>query len=322
MCGCNPTVKLFTPYKNFSDEEFTNYCKSCYLGHKLDFEFTTTDKFDYAAVINSTNTNDNKFHEIYSNITKKNIIYFQWEPRSLLKIKSTVSFIKSYKSRFIKGFFLSEGLLGIVPCYKFINVNKIHNDRILGIISSKNRSKQHKNFNNKRSLVTKHLYKIPSFDHILTRPKPHRWFKKFKRAIISNKKDISNNIPWDVSKLASAATDEYFHKKFRLYLDYKYVITVESICEKNYITDKLIDTIMCECLCFYFGCPNAADFLDPRCFIQLDINDPVKSIKTIQKCIANNEWEKRLPYILKEKERIYNSMTIVNQINDVIRGDV
>jgi hypothetical protein len=87
-------------------------------------------------------------------------------------------------------------------------------------------------------------------------------------------------------------------------IPYKYSFSCENSFINGYVTEKLVDCIMTETLCFYYGAPNVAKFIDPHAYIQIDLKNWDIAIKTIQDAITNNEWEKRLPYIKKEKIKI------------------
>jgi hypothetical protein len=87
---------------------------------------------------------------------------------------------------------------------------------------------------------------------------------------------------------------------------YKYVFNAENHEIRNYYTEKLIDGILAECLVFYWGCPNIRDFIDPEAYVKLELDDFEKDFQTIRRAINENWWEKRLPIIQKEKERILN----------------
>jgi GR25 family glycosyltransferase involved in LPS biosynthesis/tetratricopeptide (TPR) repeat protein len=87
---------------------------------------------------------------------------------------------------------------------------------------------------------------------------------------------------------------------------YKYYFMVENCFEKDYITEKLWEPIMCECLCFYYGCPNVTDYINPLAFVQLDMDDFEKSEKIIQQAIEEDLWSQRLIYIREAKEKIKN----------------
>ena len=54
---------------------------------------------------------------------------------------------------------------------------------------------------------------------------------------------------------------------------YKYCFQAENNSEFNYATEKIWEPIVCECLCFYWGCPNLETYLDPLCFVRLDLED-------------------------------------------------
>ncbi len=100
---------------------------------------------------------------------------------------------------------------------------------------------------------------------------------------------------------------------------YKYTFAAENTSEPGYFTEKLCDAILSECLCFYWGCPNAGDFLDPRAFISLDIDDHEKSLAMIERAIAEDEWSKRLPYIRQAKQKILNELQILPTLERILK---
>ena len=63
---------------------------------------------------------------------------------------------------------------------------------------------------------------------------------------------------------------------------YKYVFNCENNWERNWITEKLVDGILAECLVFYSGAPNVGDYIDRRAFVQLDLIDFEADMKKIQ----------------------------------------
>jgi GR25 family glycosyltransferase involved in LPS biosynthesis len=87
-------------------------------------------------------------------------------------------------------------------------------------------------------------------------------------------------------------------------LPYKYYFMCENNAEKNFITEKIWESLLCETLCFYWGCPNLSDYIDPQAYISLDMTDFEGSFQIIKTCIENNEWEKRLPILRKEKKKV------------------
>ena len=101
-------------------------------------------------------------------------------------------------------------------------------------------------------------------------------------------------------------------------LPYKYTFAAENTSRPNYCTEKLIDGILAECLVFYWGCPNVADFLDPRCFVYLDITDITSSIRKIRQIIYNEGWEERIEVIRAMKHRILTQYSFIPRLLGLI----
>lgn len=103
---------------------------------------------------------------------------------------------------------------------------------------------------------------------------------------------------------------------------YKYTFNCENDFENNYFTEKILDGIVCECLTFYDGCPNIEKFIDSRSFIKINVNNITESLEIVKSTISNNEYEKRLPFILKEKEKIMNELNPLEIIWKIIHGKI
>lgn len=87
-------------------------------------------------------------------------------------------------------------------------------------------------------------------------------------------------------------------------IPYKYYFMCENNAEANFVTEKLWEPILCEALCFYWGCPNVTDHVDPMAYVVLDMNDFEAAYNTMNAAIKMNLWEERLPYIKAAKQRI------------------
>ena len=101
---------------------------------------------------------------------------------------------------------------------------------------------------------------------------------------------------------------------------YRYTIAVDNNSEKNYVTEKLVDAILAECLPFYWGCPNLEDIIDPDSFIRLPSEDIPRAASMIHQAITNDEYTRRLPAIKRSKEKILNSLQLAPTISRVVRG--
>lgn len=104
-------------------------------------------------------------------------------------------------------------------------------------------------------------------------------------------------------------------------LPYKYTINCENTSQKGYYTEKIIDAILGECLCFYWGCPNISEYIDSRAFISIDVRKPEECMEVIKTAIKNNEWEKRLEFIKLEKFRILNYSQMIPRLLNIIAGN-
>jgi Glycosyltransferase family 10 (fucosyltransferase) C-term len=94
------------------------------------------------------------------------------------------------------------------------------------------------------------------------------------------------------------------HDKRAGLLPYRYYFDAENNAAPNFYTEKIVDCLLAETLCFYWGCPNLESFFDPRAFIRLELEDAAADMRRIREAIAADEWQARRPFIQAEKERI------------------
>jgi hypothetical protein len=104
---------------------------------------------------------------------------------------------------------------------------------------------------------------------------------------------------------------------------YKYYFHAENNFEYNFITEKIWDSITAECVCFYAGCPNISDYVDPACYILLDPRKEKfrENLDIVKRAIENDEWSKRIDIIRKEKIRILNNHNVYRNIEQTIKKD-
>ncbi len=101
---------------------------------------------------------------------------------------------------------------------------------------------------------------------------------------------------------------------------YRYTIAAENNAETNYATEKIWDAILAECLCFYWGCPNLEELLDPEAFVRLPLEDFEESRRIVENAIRDGERERRLPAILKEKRRLLDEAQLFPSLARTIHG--
>jgi hypothetical protein len=105
-------------------------------------------------------------------------------------------------------------------------------------------------------------------------------------------------------------------------MKYKYYFMCETNAEHNFITEKLWEPILCHCLCFYWGCPNVNEHVDPRAFVQLDMDDFEKSFQIMKTAISENWWEQRLPFIIEEKKKILEYHAFCPTVERIIEESI
>ena len=84
---------------------------------------------------------------------------------------------------------------------------------------------------------------------------------------------------------------------------YHYHIAIENHVSRHHWTEKLADPFLGYCLPIYHGCTNVEDYFPEESLIRIDIGDFPSALRRIREAIANQEYEKRLPYI-KQARRL------------------
>jgi GR25 family glycosyltransferase involved in LPS biosynthesis len=99
---------------------------------------------------------------------------------------------------------------------------------------------------------------------------------------------------------------------------YKYCFSCENNSEKNYATEKIWEPILFECLCFYWGCPNLEDHIDPRAFVRLPLDNFDECVSIIRQAIEEDWWSQRIDIIKKEKQKILNELGFFSRLHKLI----
>jgi GR25 family glycosyltransferase involved in LPS biosynthesis len=108
--------------------------------------------------------------------------------------------------------------------------------------------------------------------------------------------------------------------KYNVYANYKYCFAAENNAEHNYATEKIWECILCESLCFYWGCPNLEEYLDPQAFVRLPLDDPAAAFKIIQQAIAEDWWTQRIAVIKQMKERILTKLGFFPMMDALLKA--
>ncbi len=111
-----------------------------------------------------------------------------------------------------------------------------------------------------------------------------------------------------------------YHQKDAGLLPFRYTFTAENHSIPNYVTEKLVDAILAECLCFYWGCPNVDALIDPQCYILLPLDDIPTSLAIVQRAIADDVYTARLPAIRAMKTRILTELQCMPFLERIIHN--
>lgn len=103
---------------------------------------------------------------------------------------------------------------------------------------------------------------------------------------------------------------------------YQYYFMIENNDENNYATEKIWEPILCETLCFYWGCPNLEEYIPEKAFVRLDMNNYEKSLQTVKTAISENWWEQRLPFIREAKQKIIRDYNFGTTISNILKKKV
>ena len=99
---------------------------------------------------------------------------------------------------------------------------------------------------------------------------------------------------------------------------YKYCFSCENNWEKNYATEKIWEPILCECLCFYWGCPNLEDYIDGGAFVRLDLDDFEGAFAVVKRAIEEDWWSARIDIIRREKRKIMEELGFFPNLKKVL----
>ena len=281
-------------------KDWSNMCKDGYTWNNIEITWENTD-IDYYVIINKPSSEDEYYEP------SKTII-FQMEPwvtdeTKYWGVKNWGDFSQPDESKFLKVFGRKTNDYNNVFWQLELNYNqlvnlkydvKVKKDVVASICSSKYFDEGH----------------IARVD-----------FLKFLES--------KNDVPLDIYNSDNNHNFINYRSPLTPYVDkskgivpYKYYFMVENNYEPNFITEKLWEPILCETLCFYYGCPNVTDYINKDAFVLLDMNDFEKSYHIMKEAIENDLWASRIDIIRKEKLKIINEMSFLPRIEKVIKKDI
>jgi glycosyl transferase family 10 (putative fucosyltransferase) len=110
-----------------------------------------------------------------------------------------------------------------------------------------------------------------------------------------------------------------FERKSDGLAPYRYSVVIENVQEKNYFSEKLIDSILCNTVPIYWGCPNLSEFIATDGLILCNTRED------LQLAIENMsaaDFESRLPNIQALQPQVQQYCDIQVRAAKVIRDSL
>jgi len=119
--------------------------------------------------------------------------------------------------------------------------------------------------------------------------------------------------------LSSYISSVFNDNRYNVFSNYKYVLAVENNSEFNYATEKIWEPLLCECLPFYWGCPNLETYINPKAFVRLPLENINESKRIVEQAIREDWWSQRIDVIREEKKKIMNNLGFFCLIKNIIK---
>lgn len=105
-------------------------------------------------------------------------------------------------------------------------------------------------------------------------------------------------------------------------LPYKYHFNCENNSIKNYITEKLVDGVLGECITFYSGCPNVREYISDKTYVYLELSNFEEDYLKIMRVLSQNLWERNIESIREEKRKILKEKQFFPRLERIIKEDM
>lgn len=116
--------------------------------------------------------------------------------------------------------------------------------------------------------------------------------------------DVSGFL-WDYSDIKSPHLMSTLWTKFAAYDTYKFSIGIENSAEKNYMTEKLFDTLFFNTVPIYYGAPGVSEVEELKDIVialpNLDIENNINIIQSL----TEQDYNKRINKIINFKHRFF-----------------
>lgn len=111
-----------------------------------------------------------------------------------------------------------------------------------------------------------------------------------------------------------------YHQKDEAIFPYEYTFNAENNIIPNYVTEKLIDGILGECLVFYSGCPNISTIINEKAYVQIDLTNPDECYQIMSRAIQEDWWSQRIEIIRAVKMRILDELQFFPRLEKLLKA--
>ena len=96
---------------------------------------------------------------------------------------------------------------------------------------------------------------------------------------------------------------------------FMYSVIIENVKEKDYFTEKIVDSCLCNTVPIYWGAPNISDYFDHRgMIICSNESDIINALKTI----SIDDYQSKLKWIKKNKINAINHADLFVRASEII----
>jgi Glycosyltransferase family 10 (fucosyltransferase) C-term len=99
---------------------------------------------------------------------------------------------------------------------------------------------------------------------------------------------------------------------------YRFHLCLENAVERDYWTEKLGDAYLGGAFPLYHGCPNLADYFPTEAFATIDIDDPARSIQTIESRLAAPTPPEQATRLLEARDAVLNRYNLFPMIASLL----
>lgn len=144
-------------------------------------------------------------------------------------------------------------------------------------------------------------------------------FKNYSKRIAVLMKILASDLDIDIYGKQFTVNDPRFKGeldfKYKGLVPYEYSIAIENSNERNYITEKFVDCVICNTTPIYHGAPNIGEVYDARFFRTIDL-DSATLIEDLKQIIANPA-----PGSGINKSIYFDKLNLYTKLKEIIHND-